>query len=127
MSDAMRAADAEAAAVASAPRVTFDDIQNEIAEMYFVTGDDIAIISNAGKIAPPRAEIMRAAGLLTICLAVTKDGFTLIGKSAPASPENFDADLGRKLAADDVARQLWPLMGFRLKSELAASNPNISV
>jgi hypothetical protein len=44
----------------------------------------------------------------------------VIGKSVPASPDNFNPDLGRKLAYEDCIRQLWPLMGFALKERLAA-------
>ncbi len=57
--------------------------------------------------------------VLTICLLVTRNGFTLIGKSAPASPDNFDAELGRKPAYEDAVRQLWPLMGYALRERLA--------
>ena len=47
--------------------------------------------------------------------------FTVIGKSAPASPENFNAELGRKFAYEDAVRQLWPLLGFSLRDRLLAS------
>lgn len=47
------------------------------------------------------------------------NGFTVIGKSVPASPANFDAQLGRKLAYEDAVRQIWPLMGFALRARLA--------
>jgi len=42
-----------------------------------------------------------------------------VGKSAPASADNFNADLGRKLAYEDAIRQLWPLMGFALRERLS--------
>jgi hypothetical protein len=42
----------------------------------------------------------------------------VIGKSAPASPENFNAELGKKFAYEDAVRQLWPLMGFALRDRL---------
>jgi hypothetical protein len=38
---------------------------------------------------------------------------------ARASPENFNADLGRKFAYEDAVRQLWPLMGYALRDKLA--------
>jgi len=56
--------------------------------------------------------------VLTVCLIVTRNGFTIIGKSAPASADNFDAELGRKLAYEDAVRQLWPLMGYALREKL---------
>jgi hypothetical protein len=51
---------------------------------------------------------------------VLKNGFTVIGKSAPASAANFNAELGKKLAYEDAIRQVWPLMGFSLRDRLAA-------
>ncbi len=47
-----------------------------------------------------------------------QNGFTIIGKSAPASPENYDADLGKRLAYEDAVRQAWPLEGYALRSVL---------
>jgi hypothetical protein len=49
-----------------------------------------------------------------------KNGFIVIGHSAPASPENFNAELGRKFAYENAIRQLWPLMGFALRERLSA-------
>ncbi len=63
---------------------------------------------------------MESLKLLTLCLVTTKNGFVLVGKSAPASAENFDVELGRKLAYEDAVRQLWPLMGYALRDRLAA-------
>jgi hypothetical protein len=59
-----------------------------------------------------------ATRLLTICVLVLRNGFTVTGTSACASPENFDADIGRKVARADAVRQVWPLMGYALKQRL---------
>lgn len=59
-------------------------------------------------------------GLLTFCVLVLRNGFTVVGKSACASPENFDAEIGRRVARADAVQQMWPLLGFRLRDELAA-------
>lgn len=61
-----------------------------------------------------------ALSCLTICVLVLQNGFTVVGKSACASPENFDAELGRKIAREDARRQIWALEGYALKSKLAA-------
>ncbi len=58
--------------------------------------------------------------LLTFCVLVLRNGFTVTGESACASPENFDADLGRKIARDNAVQKLWPLMGYELKCRLAS-------
>lgn len=57
--------------------------------------------------------------LLTICVLVMQNGFTVIGKSAPASPENFDPEKGNRFAYEDAIKQLWPLEGYALRERLA--------
>lgn len=56
---------------------------------------------------------------LTICVIVLRNGFSLVGRSAPADPVNFDQDAGRKFAFDDALRQLWTLEGYLLRERLA--------
>lgn len=104
----------ECAVGRTAPRVSLDDIKENIAGEYYTTADkafDGCPISDSLK-------------LLTICVLVLKNGFTIIGKSAPASAENFDADLGRKLAYDDAVKQIWPLMGYELRERLYKTQAN---
>ncbi len=57
--------------------------------------------------------------VLTVCALTLKNGFQVVGKSAPASPANFDAELGKKIARDDARNQIWALEGYRLRSHLA--------
>jgi hypothetical protein len=122
--DSLEQSDKEAAAVATHPRVTLDDIKNNIIWSTYI--QDSALFQVLGHASvdwnngePPPTTAIEALKLLTICIVVTKTGFTILGKSAPASPENFNAELGRKLAYEDCIRQLWPLMGFALKERLA--------
>lgn len=109
MKSSLEITNAEAAAVAKAQRVTLDDINAEIAAEYSFTAD------KALQGAPYRDDMK----ILTICLVQTKNGFVVIGKSAPASPENFNAELGAKFAREDAIRQLWPLMGYALRERLS--------
>jgi hypothetical protein len=112
--NSLEASDQAAAAVAVAPRVTLDDIKNSIvAEYGFIAGKAVAALEI------PAYGHNGALDLLTIYILVVKNGFTVIGKSAPASPENFNAELGMKLAKEDAMRQLWPLMGYALRDRLA--------
>lgn len=69
---------------------------------------------------PPCPLTDAALGCLTICVLVLRNGFTIVGKSACASPENFDAELGRKIAREDARRQIWPLAGYALRERLMA-------
>ena len=103
--------DREAAAHAVAPRVTLADIEGAIAAQY-----NILAVNAIGPDAPAHESLK----VLSLCLVVMSNGFTIVGKSAPASPENFNAEFGRKLAYEDCIRQLWPLMGFSLRDRLAA-------
>lgn len=57
-------------------------------------------------------------GLLTFCVLVLRNGFTVTGESACASPENFDVEIGRKIARQNAAQKIWPLMGYALKQQL---------
>lgn len=56
--------------------------------------------------------------LLTFCVLVLRNGFTVTGESACASPENFDADVGRKIARANAVNKVWPLLGYALKDRL---------
>ncbi|MCA0422079.1 MAG: hypothetical protein LCH61_01935 [Proteobacteria bacterium] len=55
---------------------------------------------------------------VTVAVLQTENGFTLVGKSAPADPANFDAEAGRTFAHDDAIRQLWALEGYLLRERL---------
>ena len=106
----------ESAAVATAPRVALSDIEAGIAQRWdFNAGSVIRQFVEE----PHRNRADVALDLLSICVLVMKNGFTVIGKSAPASPENFNPELGKKFAYEDAIRQLWPLMGFALRDRLA--------
>lgn len=112
----------------TAPRVTPDSIKAVIvSEHYFTaaegaTGADVAKVAMAanGKIENHIFDDCHetALHLLTFCVLVLQNGFTVTGKSACASPENFDADIGRKVAFGDAFNQIWPLEGYLLKQRL---------
>jgi len=58
---------------------------------------------------------------LTVCALTLRNGFHVIGESAAASPENFDAEIGRKIARDNARQKIWALEGYLLRSKLAAA------
>lgn len=95
----------------NAPRLTPELIEAQIAGEYWGRA------SKLYKETP--AENCPSMGCLTIYVMVLKNGYTIIGKSACASPENYDEELGRKIARDDARRQIWALEGYLLKSKLA--------
>lgn len=56
---------------------------------------------------------------LTVCALTLQNGFNVVGESASVSPENFDVELGRKIARDNARNKIWALEGYRLRSKLA--------
>ena len=116
----------------TAPRVTPDDIEANIAsEHYFTAAEGVigafaagefgshsgdAVTLQRGSTSP---EVLKPSlNLLTFCVLVLRNGFTVTGESACASPENFDAELGRKIARANAVNKIWPLMGYALKEKL---------
>jgi hypothetical protein len=105
----------------TAPRVTSADIEANIASEHYFTADDGAqgafnrVDKNFGGIPTPEA-----LSLLTFCVLVLRNGFTVTGESACASSENFDAEIGRKIARQNAINKVWPLMGYALKETLHA-------
>ncbi len=55
----------------------------------------------------------------TACLLSLRNGYTVIGESACASPQNFDAALGRKIARDNAFNKIWALEGYLLRQKLS--------
>jgi len=56
---------------------------------------------------------------LTICALTLRNGYHVTGESAAASPENFDQEIGRKIARDNARNKIWGLEGYLLRSKLA--------
>ena len=100
----------------TAPRITPADIEANIAvEAYFTAADGVRGATPGGLRTYVPDQSHR---LLTFCVLTLRNGFTVTGTSACASPENFDAEIGRKVARQDAVRQVWPLMGYQLRENL---------
>jgi len=114
-SEALKATEAYSAARSTHPRVSLDDMKSKISIVhYFTAGEAINALNH------PTLDEKSPLHILTLCVLVMQNGFTLIGKSAPASPENFDAEKGRLFAYEDAIKQLWPLEGYALREKLSA-------
>lgn len=103
----------------TAPRVTSADIEANIASEHYFTAMDgvIGHADSPGIVAG--VPLQSPLDLLTFCVLVLRNGFTVTGESACASPENFDAEIGRKVARANAVNKVWPLMGYALKDELS--------
>jgi hypothetical protein len=56
---------------------------------------------------------------LTVCAITLQNGFHVTGESAAASQENFDREIGEKIAFDNARQKIWALEGYLLKSRLS--------
>lgn len=108
----------------TAPRVTPADIEANIVSEHYLTARDgrrgaLADGTYVGREKPEINEAdLAALDLLTFCVLVLRNGFTVTGESACASPENFDDEIGRKIARANAVNKVWPLMGYELRTRL---------
>ena len=87
----------------NAPRITPEDIEANIVHTDVVT------------FTTHSRQVLRWAVL------TTRNGFAVTGKpSCSVSPENDNAEIGQRIAIENAKSELWPLMGYELKSKLAA-------
>lgn len=100
----------------TAPRITPADIEANIeSEHYFTAQDGIRGAMTDGK-----SPYLSVHDLITICVMTLRNGHRIVGvNEGPVSAANFDAELGRELARQNAIGQIWPLMGYELRSKLA--------
>lgn len=109
----------------NAPRLTPDHIDSKIAlEMYFTGSGIIDAQTHGHHLGLVRfqhhdgEDLHKPMETLTFCVLVLENGFTVTGESACASPENFDAEIGRKIAFENAREKIWLLEGYLLKEKL---------
>jgi len=115
---------AQAPITYTAPRVTPADIEAQIvSEHYFTAAQGVLGAIAADGVPATAYERANAApaplSLLTFCVLVLRNGFTVTGESACASPENFNAEKGREIARAAAVSKCWPLLGYELRTRLA--------
>lgn len=97
----LQASDDQAAEVQKTEnRVTLESIKGKVESVSFIHPENAAHF--------------------TLAFVKMKNGFVVTGKSAPADPANFNAELGKKFAYEDALRQVWGLEGYLLCEKLAA-------
>lgn len=105
----------------TAPRVTPDHIKSVIASEHYFTAAQGYEKSSADNFSndPYPLATPDPLYLLTFCVLVLKNGFTVTGESACASPDNFDFDIGCSIAYDNAVNKIWMLEGYLLKQQLS--------
>lgn len=105
----------------TAPRISPSEVEaNIVAAYYFTAAEGVAGSNLSAEDADDTIYISTFSPLhlLTFCVLVLRNGYTVTGESACASPENFDAAIGRKIARQNAVNKVWPLMGYALKEQL---------
>ena len=66
----------------------------------------------------------RLTDVLTVCVLTLMNGFTVTGESACASPENYNEEIGNKVAFENAREKIWMLEGYLLKEKLYQKSLN---
>ena len=120
----------------TAARVTPADIDANIAsEHYFTAGEGVIGAFAVGEFDSRSSdvvilrrdiastEVMKPSlNLLTFCVLVLRNGFTVTGEAYCADPAKFNAETGRIEAYQNAVQKIWPLMGYELRTKLAETN-----
>jgi hypothetical protein len=103
MTDLAIEKDIQAAGANTHPRITPDDLDANI-----VHTEVVKHITHSGQI-------------LRWAILTTRNGFAVTGRpSASVSPLNDNAEKGEAVAIENAKNELWPLMGYELRSKLSA-------
>lgn len=86
----------EVVASKTAPKVTKELIEGKIKNVSYIPSEQ-----------------------LTICIITMNNGFHFTGTAAPASPENYDPEVGKRYAYEDAFKKIWSHEGYLLKTRLA--------
>jgi sRNA-binding carbon storage regulator CsrA len=81
-----------------APHVTEEQIKEKIERIKYIFDDHV-----------------------TLCLITMKNGFVVVGMTAPAKVENHNHEVGERFAYENAFRQLWQLEGYLLREKLMES------
>lgn len=110
--------DKVSAANAKAPRISLDYMASLMEKVWYA--NPIDVFSAPTDLTPEQAKRLVTT---TICYVLMKNGYIVIGHSTPASPENYNSELGRQLAFEQCQKQLWPILGYELCTKLATYGP----
>jgi hypothetical protein len=93
-------------------RITPERIDRKIKEKHFFRASDAIYAPDS------RQGTGTPLHLITECVLVLENGFTVTGYSSCASPENFDYQIGKTIAFANAREKIWVLEGYLLKQKL---------
>lgn len=106
-----------------APRITPADIEANIASEHFFTaaqgvvGEHLSTIPHG-----PIPGSIEALTQVTFCVLILRNGTKIVGVNyGSIDPAKHSAAQGRFEARAQAVEQIWPLMGYELRSKLAAA------
>lgn len=109
----------------AAPRITPADVEAHIVgEYYFTAAHGVEGAMNRGElIARNPAEVSAPAlQMLTFCVLQLRNGTRIVGTNYGAiDPAQHSAERGRADARAQAVEQIWPLLGYELRSKLTAN------
>ena len=106
-----------------APRLTPDHIDSKIKAVEYILPRDVCKRDNGVEVFDAPLPLQT----LTFCILTLENGFTVTGESACASPENFNAEIGQKIAYENAREKIWLLEGYLLKENLHKQNSKVEL
>jgi len=105
----------------TAPRVTPADVEASITSEHYFTAGDGCHGEQSWKGCEMNSVYPSALDQVTICVLILKNGHKIVGvNEGPVSPANFDAAIGKRMARAAAIEQIWPLLGYELRTKLAS-------
>ena len=101
----------------TAPRVTLEMIEASIKSEHYFTAAE-GCLGNSIAMDKELASDPGNLFFLTFCVLQLQNGFTVTGESACAHPENFDREIGQKIARQNAVQKIWQLEGYVLRQRL---------
>lgn len=106
------------------PGLTSADIEANIVSQHFFTASEGVYGAERKPIKPsPRSGHVLGdypLALVTFCVLVLRNGFTVAGESYCADPAKFDADIGKAEARDNAIQKVWAFMTYAQRNQARA-------
>lgn len=95
-------------------KLTIDTIEAQIESKFFMS----AYTALSGNVTFLSNSDIAALKNVTLCILVMRNGFVVVGESAPIDPADYCPEVGRQVAYQRALDKLYPLIGYELKTKL---------